>query len=534
MNVLYVCKVSANQASGNQIDIAKKIGINFFGFPESYFSEKKNYSISICHIRNVQSFETIELQPATNLRFSTRLNTFLAENGDDIANGDLLVFEKLVRAFCVRCIKSNDSKYNALYDLFDEDEKHMLISADLKNALDKLEETRDNIKAFLPAMRTKPFLLLAGISGTGKSQIVKEMAFATCPDLDDLRENEVSPGNYCLIEVKPNWHDSTELLGYDSAIKKQYIITPFVKFVVKAMKYPKVPFFICLDEMNLAPVEQYFAEFLSVLESRKLVDDKIISEPLIRNSFFKNNMVALDLFDLPITDYKGLSNVTNVEFDDEILGDNVDIWHKLQDEGLCIPQNLIVIGTVNMDETTHQFSRKVIDRAMTFEMNEADFSSYFKEKVTLDYVNEPMDADLFLSRDVSGNNAIKRLKALKVEELKANVITVLGELNDQLKDTPFKIAYRVQNELVIYFVELMRGKDDADQAALLDAALDEIMMMKVLPRIEGDDELLGTRTSGTLHDLKEFAINHNLVKSQDKIEEMLKRLDRSHFTSFWP
>ncbi len=388
------------------------------------------------------------------------------------------------------------------------------------------------LNTFLAAIRTKPFLLLAGISGTGKSQIVKEMAFSSCPDVDDLQENKVSPGNYCLIEVKPNWHDSSELLGYDSAIKKHYVVTKFVKFVVKAMRYPEVPFFVCLDEMNLAPVEQYFAEFLSVLESRKLVDGKIISEPLIDREFFMNNLVALDLFDLPASQFKSLP-VTNVELTDEALGENAEIWHRLQEEGLCIPQNLIVIGTVNMDETTHQFSRKVIDRAMTFEMNEADFDSYFEDKVTLDYVDEPLDAALFLARNVSGNRAIEEINNL-IEDFKPSVAAMLNALNVALEDTPFKIAYRVQNELILYYAELLRENTDADQEQLLATALDDIMMMKVLPRIEGDDELLGNRSEGALARLMKFASDNNLEHSIDKIDEMLKRLERSHFTSFWP
>lgn len=396
-----------------------------------------------------------------------------------------------------------------------------------------VQDAKANMSKFLPAMRTKPFLLLAGISGTGKSQIVKEMSFATCAKNDELRKSEASPGNYCLIEVKPNWHDSTELLGYDSAIKKHYVVTKFVKFVAKAMRYPEVPFFVCLDEMNLAPVEQYFAEFLSVLESRKLVDGKIISEPLIDREYFKNNLVALDLFDLPASEYKSLPNVSNVELNDDALGENAEIWHRLQKEGMYIPQNLIVIGTVNMDETTHQFSRKVIDRAMTFEMNEADFDSYFEDKITLDYVDEPLDAALFLARNVSGNRAIEEINNL-IEDFKPSVAAMLNTLNVALNDTPFKIAYRVQNELILYFAELLRENADADQEQLLATALDDMMMMKVLPRIEGDDDLLGNRSDGALHNLKEFAKERNLTKSLEKIEEMQSRLDRSHFTSFWP
>lgn len=393
-----------------------------------------------------------------------------------------------------------------------------------------IEGISNKYRPFITAMRTKPFLLLAGISGTGKSQIVKEMAYATCPDLKDLRSNPASPGNYCLIEVKPNWHDSTELLGYDSAIKKRYVVTKFVKFVVKAMRYKKIPFFVCLDEMNLAPVEQYFAEFLSVLESRKLVNGEIISEPLISREAFSNDLVAKELFDLQMPSV-GDMKVKSAQFSVADLGINAGIWDELKEKGLCLPQNLIVIGTVNMDETTHQFSRKVIDRAMTFEMNEADFDSYFEDKVILDYVDEPLASSLFLARNVSGNKAIEEIDNL-IEQFKANVAEKLKALNLALENTPFKIAYRVQNELVLYFAELLRENPEVDQEQLLATALDDIMMMKVLPRIEGDDELLGTRSDGTLKLLAEFAAS--LPKSADKIEEMTKRLERSHFTSFWP
>lgn len=116
----------------------------------------------------------------------------------------------------------------------------------------------------LNALRTKPFLLLAGISGTGKSRIVRELAFATCNKV--LKDEEgTTPGNYCIIEVKPNWHDSTELLGFYSNLSNKYLFKRFTNFIIKAMQHRDVPFFVCLDEMNLAPVEQYLAEFLSVL-----------------------------------------------------------------------------------------------------------------------------------------------------------------------------------------------------------------------------------------------------------------------------
>lgn len=134
---------------------------------------------------------------------------------------------------------------------------------------------------YLTALRTKPFMLLAGISGTGKSRIVRKLAQATVTeelqkaegyegtDFANDRWKLHSPANFELIQVKPNWHNSMDVIGYLSNIPSpHYVFTPFIEFIVKAWQYPEVPFFLCLDEMNLAPVEEYFAEFLSAIESR--------------------------------------------------------------------------------------------------------------------------------------------------------------------------------------------------------------------------------------------------------------------------
>lgn len=371
--------------------------------------------------------------------------------------------------------------------------------------------------SYLTAMRTKPFLLLAGISGTGKSRIVKQMAFESCPDIPALRNDKTAPGNYELIEVKPNWHDSSELLGYESEIGgPHYVVTPFVRFLVKSMRYPDVPFFVCMDEMNLAPVEQYFAEFLSVLESRKLLSDgTITSEPLIKADIFSKYADQLHR-DLDITDtdtYKA-------------------VYDRLKNDGLRLPSNLIVIGTVNMDETTHQFSRKVIDRAMTIEMNiedaETPFKNFFEGGDALHYYDNPQPKDLFLPKVVQASEALSILSAEDASYLKENVPGLLHSLNSALNGTPFKIAYRVQNELILYFFSLREENPDEAAEALLAQAIDAILMMKVLPRIEGDEDLLDK----PLNALAQFTENY--PQASRKIAEMQERLPQAHFTSFWP
>jgi hypothetical protein len=403
---------------------------------------------------------------------------------------------------------------------------------DIKSKSQQYVDMSTHDLSIIRAMRTKPFILLAGISGTGKSRIVKEFAYDSCPDIPNLRKDPTSPGNYCLIEVKPNWHDSTELLGYESKIGgAHYNITTFIKFLVKAMRYTNVPFFVCLDEMNLAPVEQYFAEFLSILESRKLVNGIITSEPLIPASIFNSYNLRSKLFDYTQIDS---SNYCHSEISEDNAGYGIEneIYKRLQEDGLRIPSNLIVIGTVNMDETTHQFSRKVIDRAMTIEMNIGDgvepFKKFFDEYKDLGYIDTCLSKDVFLPSIVSANEALNLLNEEDAEFIKSHIPNLLSGLNEALSGTPFKVAYRVQNELVIYFTVLRQDFPDETAENLLSMAVDDILMMKVLPRIEGDDQLL----EQPLIRLSNFTSNY--PKSMSKIDEMMKRLSASQFTSFWP
>jgi len=375
------------------------------------------------------------------------------------------------------------------------------------------------------AIQTKPFLLLAGISGTGKSRIVRELAFMTCPkELQD--EDGTTPGNYCMIEVKPNWHDSTELLGYYSSFNGGgYRFTKFDRFVVKAWLNPDVPFFVCLDEMNLAPVEQYFAEFLSVLETRSRdKEGKVVTGALVDKQYFKD--------DTKMKEDLGLDGA-----DDWTIKVRSDLVNK----GLTLPPNLIVIGTVNMDDTTYQFSRKVIDRAMTIEMNGGELSQMFGNSNSLKYRSDEdvVKLGLFKAPYINADEVIERYQS-QAQIIKEKLPEKLEAVNTALKDTPFQISYRVLNELVIYLGTLMdeataKGEtiDDDALPALIDQAMDQITLMKILPRIEGDEDMF-RRSGGTnvLKTLQSFFSEE--TDSYKKLKEMIDRLDRTGFTRFWP
>lgn len=378
------------------------------------------------------------------------------------------------------------------------------------------------MKNFITALRTKPFLLLAGISGTGKSRKVKELAYMTCKKGSALAADPTSPGNYCLIEVKPNWHDSTELLGYYSNLSGKYSITPFIHFAYKAIQNPDVPFFVCLDEMNLAPVEQYFAEYLSVLETRRVFNGKIESSELLKKEDF---------------------NKCEIEKDGDKIysGDELDIINYLKVNGLRLPENLFVIGTVNMDDTTHQFSRKVIDRAFTIEMNGDDLRGMFDAEDTLVYPENELKLSDLKPEFVQAADALADPQiSLYANLIKETVPARLDSINTILNNTPFKVSYRVQNELVLYISTLISDNHPSSEEqvkSIIDQATLIVLLEKILPRVQGDENMLGD----ALKDLKQLVENEysNLSKEDvykevvSKLDQMQNRLTKSYFANFF-
>lgn len=479
----------------------------------------KNLDLGIDDIFEVVDFEQFQAISAAIIQSEPSLSYLNDEKGPDGARYYIWSTNRHFRNY-LEILSVSDFFANIR-----QQHSRILSVASATNAFDK---------HYLRAMRTKPFLLLAGISGTGKSRIVKQMAFDSCPDNARLRSDLTSPGNYCLIEVKPNWHDSTELIGYESKIGgAHYQLTPFVKFLAKAMLYPNAPFFVCLDEMNLAPVEQYFAEFLSVLESRTKIDGHIVSEPLIKADVFNKYDLTKSLFSHEEIS-SSYSEVQGTVEPTTEYGMEAEVYEKLKEYGLRIPENVVVIGTVNMDETTHQFSRKVIDRAMTIEMNLPEgnpFMDFFANASELAYSSNPTSASLYLATETKASEVVNTLaedNAEKTEWLKDEVATFLTNLNDALDGTPFKVAYRVQNELMLYFYQLWLEDKAAHWRDILKTSCDQILMMKVLPRIEGDEELL----EKPLAKLATFCEPYE--NAAKKIKEMSDRLGQSRFASFWP
>ena len=391
--------------------------------------------------------------------------------------------------------------------------RHLPGQVDNQKTPVSLSEINQTYRPYITAIKSKPFLLLAGISGTGKSRIVRELARA-CWDVDSPEYTAHKPKNYEMVQVKPNWHDSSELIGYVSRINgEQYVVGPFLRFMVKAILDPNTPYFLCLDEMNLAPVEQYFAEFLSVIESRKQENGKVVTDPIVDYE--------------PTEAYKNL--IDQLFDDDEIRAE------YLKEEGgkrLSIPQNLIVVGTVNMDETTFSFSRKVLDRAMTIEMNEVDLAGGLDQKHE---IIGKLNFDDFVGTNAEGVDVYS-----DNQEVCDKAIIYLQKINEVLEGTPFKVAYRTRNEFLLYVVNNLPYRkdedgDELDEEEVVARALDEITSMKVLSRIEGDDqkvkEELLARLEQVVTDMLPETLHEKSV-SLAKLKEMKERC-KTGFTSFW-
>ena len=306
-----------------------------------------------------------------------------------------------------------------------------------------------------------------------------------------------------MVQVKPNWHDSSDLIGYVSRINgEKYVVGPFLRFIAKAIQDPKRPYFLCLDEMNLAPVEQYFAEYLSVIESRKLQDGHIETDPIV-----------------PFEVTEAYGSLIDQLFD----ADEERKAYKTAEGGkrLTIPENLFVVGTVNMDETTFSFSRKVLDRAMTIEMNEVNLHGGLEAGGVSEfgYIGEDLMGDAAEGKDIYADN----------QTLCDDIITYLGKVNEILEGTPFKIAYRTRNEFLLYAVNRLHFATGSE----LWQTLDEMTSMKILSRIEGDNE----RCERVLREMKQLLTETVGEHAPDsvslkKIDEMTRKL-KSGYTSYW-
>jgi len=331
--------------------------------------------------------------------------------------------------------------------------------------------TYEQIAIFYAALKTKGFVILSGLSGTGKTKLAQLFAELLCPCQKchggETRKDVECECTHLFLSVRPDWRDSKALLGYYNPLTEQYESTPLLKFLLRARDdYEKngdnaKPYFVILDEMNLSHVEYYFADFLSVLESGR--DERGWTKEPLRLHSFKQS----------IQDQDG---------------------QKIPPE-LHLPPNLYIIGTVNIDETTYMFSPKVLDRAFTIEFRDVDFSDYPKSESgdaqqIADQIRDAILNDLCNGGKFCAVAADKGEIKRAIEEGLGDAKQQLEELNRRLQPYDLHFGYRVLDEIALFVRYAKSLPEEVGKALNGDEALDYAVLMKVLPKFHGPRQKL--------------------------------------------
>ncbi|MGE0397188.1 MAG: McrB family protein [Kofleriaceae bacterium] len=329
-----------------------------------------------------------------------------------------------------------------------------------------------HVAAFITAVRTKPFVILAGISGTGKTKLPRLVAEATGAHID-------------VIPVHPDWTDGSELIGYER-INGDFVPGRLLRLAKLAQANPTKQYFALLDEMNIARVEYYLADILSHIEERELKAEGPTSKPLAPYA----------------------SDAS---------------WRDV-----CLPPNLCIAGSVNMDETTHGFSRKVLDRSFVIEFSDIDITQVG------DTGPRPAPS-VWTAQDWKQEHLMLATHPDKKSPLVDDVLEALESINEALEPAQLHIGYRVRDEVALFRLNarqcetLFRTSD----AAPMDP-LDLAISMKILPRVQGGvavvkdpiDALIKWASPNPTTGIKGFPF------AMGRLQLMKLRL-RGGYTSYW-
>lgn len=329
---------------------------------------------------------------------------------------------------------------------------------------------------YIRSLLAKPFVILTGNSGTGKTRIATK--FAEYMKQDDILSNSL------LVPVGADWTDNTKILGYYNPLANngtgKYEKTPIFEFLEKAVENSNIPFFLILDEMNLSHVERYFSDFLSKME---LVDYK--------------NKDKKTYFDIP---GYGL-----LEF----------------------PKNLFITGTVNIDETTYMFSPKVLDRANVIEFKPG------KDTILDTLLSDNSNNETEPSDPNAAESFMKLANEVRSGEIPENTVGLLNEIHDildsfytELEKFGFEFAYRTIKEIRLYTIAAcMTAEGEMPTSTQI---TDIQILQKILPKIHGNRKQIGD----LLENLEKLATVKNLTESLKKILQMKDCLNRFQYASF--
>ncbi|TYA58010.1 MrcB family domain-containing protein [Formosa maritima] len=280
------------------------------------------------------------------------------------------------------------------------------------------------ITRFISSLLTKPFVILTGLSGSGKTKLAQAFVQWICQE-----ENQ-----YRIIPVGADWTNREPLLGYPNALKPEEYVKPdngVIDLIMQANSNPELPHFLILDEMNLSHVERYFADFLSVMESNEEI-------PLFAEGTVENGVPS-----------------------------------KLK-----VPSNLFIIGTVNIDETTNMFSPKVLDRANTieFRINHNEMKGFLAAANILN-MKALLGKGANMAQDFITLSTNKSFTTNDRDEINKTLLNFFGEL----QKTGAEFGYRSATEILRLINQLSTLNNELRSSEKIDIAI----MQKLLPKLHG-------------------------------------------------
>lgn len=328
---------------------------------------------------------------------------------------------------------------------------------------DNLYYNKETIEKLYTALSTSQLVILSGSPGTGKTSLIEGFSDAI-------------GANKKIISVQPNWTETQDLIGFYNPIDRKYISTPFLDFLIEARENKEELYIVCLDEMNLAHVEYYFAEFLSKLESKDRILELYSEEIYIKNKEEIKNQMDFIENRYNITDKDDIFNIEDISIFEKYNELKSQYQNLLKyNHKLTIPSNIRFVGTINKDETTKNLSPKVVDRSLIMEVEK-----YSEE--TKQHMIENMD--------VYKENYNKVLN-LKSEDFNVNKVEISEKLLSQLKN----ISNIVNDEFDISLNNrFYKQVSEIVGAGVLDdeELLDNIILTKIIPKInvyiESDNE----------------------------------------------
>lgn len=344
------------------------------------------------------------------------------------------------------------------------------------------------IKRFAFSLLSKPFVILSGLAGSGKTQLALAFAGALVED----REKQMK-----VVSVGADWTNREPLLGYPNALDKTEYVRPengVLDLLIEANKpdNSSKPFFLILDEMNMSYVERYFADFLSVMESHEAIP---------------------------------LWNGYDPQKDDT-------------PRSVSLPENLFIIGTINVDETTYMFSPKVLDRAnvIEFKISEEEMAS-FLSKI------QNIDRNAANSKAADMGEDFVKLAKVKDFILDKDAANTLNMFFKELKNVNAEFGYRSATEIFRYICQAQKN-DDTDEKLSNDDILDSAIVQKLLPKLHGSRKKLDpvlkklwslcfTDKDNATNTITSDCVDKAIYKeSADKIQRMYEAANANGFTSF--